>query len=51
VILDVAGKTVDNPFEVRDAVEHARSAGKQLVLMRIKSGDTARYIAVPLAAG
>jgi serine protease Do len=51
VILDVAGKAVDNPFEVRDAVEQARSAGKQAVLMRIKSGDAARYIAVPLAAG
>ena len=51
VILDVAGKAVDNPFEVRDAVEQARSAGKQAVLIRIKSGETARYIAVPLAAG
>jgi len=51
VILDVAGKAVDNPLEVRDAVEQARSAGKQAVLMRIKAGDTARYIAVPLAAG
>ena len=51
VILDVAGKAVDNPVEVRDAVEQARSVGKQAVLMRIKSGDAARYIAVPLAAG
>ncbi len=51
VILDVAGKTVDNPLELRDAVAQARSAGKQAVLMRIKSGDTARYIAVPLDAG
>jgi serine protease Do len=51
VILDVAGKAVDNPLEVRDAVEQARSAGKQAVLMRIKAGDTARYIAVPLGAG
>jgi serine protease Do len=51
VILDVAGKAVDNPSEIRDAVEQARSAGKQAVLMRIKSGNTARYIAVPLAAG
>jgi serine protease Do len=51
IILDVAGSAVDNPVEVRDAVEQARSAGKQAVLMRIKSGDTARYIAVPLAAG
>jgi serine protease Do len=51
IILDVAGKTVDDPLDVRDAVEQARSAGRQAVLMRIKSGDTARYIAVPLAAG
>jgi serine protease Do len=51
VILDVAGKTVDNPLELRDAVAEARSAGKQAVLMRVKSGDTARYIAVPLDAG
>jgi serine protease Do len=51
VILDVAGRAVDNPLELRDAVAQARSAGKQAVLMRIKSGDTARYIAVPLDAG
>jgi len=51
VILDVAGKAVDNPFDVRDAVEEARAAGKQAVLMRIKSGEAARYIAVPVAAG
>jgi serine protease Do len=51
VILDVAGKAVDNPSELSDAVAQARSAGKQAVLMRIKSGDTARYIAVPLDAG
>jgi serine protease Do len=49
VILDVAGKAVDNPSEVRDAVGEARSAGKQAVLMRIKSGDMARYVAMPLA--
>jgi serine protease Do len=51
VILDVAGKAVDNPSELRDALAQARSAGKQAVLMRIKSGDAARYIAVPLDAG
>jgi serine protease Do len=51
VILDVAGKAVDSPLELRDAVAQARSAGKQAVLMRVKSGDTARFIAVPLDAG
>jgi serine protease Do len=51
VILDVAGKAVNNPSEVRDALGEARSAGKQAILMRIKLGDTARYVAMPLAAG
>lgn len=51
VILDVAGRAVDSPSELSDAVAQARSAGKQAVLMRIKSGETARYIAVPLDAG
>jgi serine protease Do len=51
VILDVSGKAVNNPSDVSDAVNEARSAGKQAVLMRIKSGETARYVAVPLAAG
>jgi serine protease Do len=51
VILDVAGKAVNNPSDVRDAVNAARSAGKQAVLMRVKSGDRARYVALPLASG
>jgi serine protease Do len=51
VILDVAGKAVSHPSDVRDAVNEARSAGRQAVLMRIKSGDSARYIAMPLASG
>jgi len=48
VILDAAGKSVNNPSEVRDAVSEARSAGKQAVLMRIRSGDSTRYVAVPV---
>jgi serine protease Do len=51
VILDVAGKAVNNPSEVHDAVSEARSAGKLAILMRIKSGDAARYVAMPLAPG
>jgi serine protease Do len=50
-ILEVAGKTVNHPSEVREALDAARSGGKQSVLMRIKSGDTARYVAMPLSAG
>ncbi len=51
IILDVSGKPVNNPSDVRDGIEAARSGGKQAVLMRVKSGETARYVAMPLAAG
>ena len=51
IILEVAGKAVNNPSDVREGIDSARSGGKQAVLMRIKSGETARYVAMPLAAG
>jgi serine protease Do len=50
-ILEVAGKAVNRPSEVREALDAARSNRKQTVLMRVKSGDTARYVAMPLSAG
>jgi serine protease Do len=51
IILEVSGKAVNNPSDVRESLDAARSSGKQAVLMRIKSGDTARYVAMPVAAG
>lgn len=48
VILEVAGKAVSSPAEVRKAVTDARSDGKRTLLMRVKSGDNARFIALPL---
>lgn len=51
VILDVSGKAVNTPAEVRQAVAEARSAGKHTILMRIKSGDSTHFVAVPVAAG
>jgi serine protease Do len=51
VILDVAGKTVANANDVRDAINAARSDNKNSVLMRIKSGGQLRFVAVPLAKG
>jgi serine protease Do len=44
VILDVGGKAVSTPADVRDA--HAD--GKRTVLMRISSEEGARFVAVPL---
>jgi serine protease Do len=49
VILDVAGKTVSTPAEVRKALADARAEAKKSVLMRVKSGDATRFVAVSIA--
>jgi serine protease Do len=51
VILEVAGKSVANPGDVREAIEAARTDKKNSVLMRLRSGDASHYVAVPLANG
>ena len=49
VILEVAGKNIAKPGDVADALEAARSDKKSSVLMRLRSGDASRYVALPLA--
>src|SRR6267378_1009542 len=51
VILEVAGKSVANPGDVRDAVKAAHADNKNSVLMRVRSGDASHYVAVPLGNG
>jgi serine protease Do len=51
VILDVAGTRVASPEEVRKAFAEARSGGKRTVLLRVKSGDNTRFLAVPVGRG
>jgi serine protease Do len=51
VILEVAGKTVASAGEVRDAINAARNDNKNSVLLRIKSGGSSRFVAVPIAKG
>lgn len=51
VILDVAGKAVNNPAEVREALNGARSDGKNSVLMRVRSGENSRFVAMPVGRG
>jgi serine protease Do len=47
VILEVAGKAVSNPADVRKALEEARKDNKRTVLMRVKSGEGTRFVALP----
>jgi serine protease Do len=48
VILAVGGKAVTNANEVRTALDDARGQGKSNVLMRVKSENATRFVAVPL---
>ena len=48
VILEVAGKSVSTPADVRDVVASARTEGKRTVLLRVKKGDNTRFVALPL---
>jgi serine protease Do len=48
VILDVNGKAVSSPADVRKAVSDAQSGGRKTVLIRVKSAQGTRFVAVPL---
>src|SRR5204863_3283884 len=51
VILDVAGKRVANPEEVRKAFADGRSGGKRTVVLRVKGGENTRFLAGPVGRG
>ncbi|HWT31424.1 MAG TPA: Do family serine endopeptidase, partial [Propylenella sp.] len=51
VILEVAGKKVSTPADVRTEIASARSSNKRAVLMRVKSGENTKFVAVPVARG
>jgi serine protease Do len=51
VILEVAGKSVSTPADVRNMIASARTDGKRTVLMRVKSGDNTRFVALPVGRG
>jgi len=48
VIMEVAGKKVGHPNDVRDAVAGAKKAGKHTVLLRVKSGEGTKFVAIRL---
>jgi serine protease Do len=51
VILEVSGKTVSTPGDVRNAIGVAHKDGRKNVLMRVKSGDNTRFVALPIGQG
>jgi serine protease Do len=48
VILEVGGKAVTTPAEVRKSLADARSEGKHTVLFRVKSNEGTKFVALPL---
>lgn len=49
IILDVGGKKVVGPVDVRNAIRDAQMNGKRAVLMRLKSDEATRFVAIPIA--
>ena len=47
VILNVAGKVVGKPDDVRQELADLQKSGKHTVLMRVKSGNATRFVAIP----
>jgi serine protease Do len=48
VILDVGGRSVSNPADVRKQLADARKEGKHALLFRVKSREGTHFVALPL---
>jgi serine protease Do len=48
VILEIGGKSVSTPADVREVIASARTEGKRSVLVRVKKGDNMRFVALPV---
>ena len=48
VILDVGGKSVSKPEDVRNQLVAAEKDGKRTVLLRMKTADGTRFVAIPI---
>ncbi len=48
VILDIGGKSVSTPADIRKGLADAKSDGKHTVLFRVKSRQGTRFVALPL---
>ena len=49
VILEVGGLKVATPAEMRKAIGEAQKSGKHAVLMRVKSDNATKFVAIPFA--
>jgi serine protease Do len=50
VIVDVGGKPVSSAADITAAFDAAKASGRKAVLLRLKSGDNFRFVALPAQA-
>lgn len=50
VILEVGGKAVNNVQQVRSGLDQAKEDGKKAVLLKIKTAEGSRFVAIGIAA-
>ncbi len=50
IILEVRGKAVREPSDVASEIDAAKTDGKRSVLLRVKSDDGERFLALPTRA-
>jgi serine protease Do len=50
IIFEVNGKQVRSPDDVRDALRQARTEGRRTVLIRLNSGEAARFVTIAVDA-
>jgi serine protease Do len=51
IILDVSGKAVSSPADLRSAVRQASSGSKRSVLLKVQTADGMRFVALPIHQG
>ena len=48
VIVEAAGRPVTRPADVQSAIASARKDGRKAVLLRVKTGDATRFVALSM---
>jgi serine protease Do len=48
IILEVSGRPVATPAEIQEAIGQARRENKAALLMRLRSGESTRFLALPV---
>ncbi len=51
VILDIGGRAVSKTNDLNEALTKARSEGKSVIMLRVKSQGGARYVTLPVGKG